>query len=144
MRFYHTLRLDNIEIQTLPVNRQSEISQGEFILARKLNHINLLEIVLDICFPMRYKQSSSYISFEDSCLEPVGDSCPARSSIRRAGFPATDAGASLPGFFAQDWRDDLVHCRLGRPMGSPSELFRFGLEVCCTGSLDRLGLPPSV
>ena len=135
--FIHNIPPDSI------VMKEGKL-KGEFILTRKLNHINLLQKVLDICLPMRYKEIWNYISFKGNCLEPLGDSCPARSSIRRAALPGTDAGASLSGFLAQDWRDSLVRGRLARRMGGPSELLCFRLEMFCPGPLDRLGLAPSV
>src|SRR4030042_5242674 len=110
------------------------LKQGEFILTRKVNDIDLLQINLDNGLPMRYKESLSYASSGGNYLEPAGDSCPARSSIRRTALSATHAGASLPGFFAQDQRDALVRGHLVQSMGSPSELFRLGVEVRCTGS----------
>ena len=93
---------------------------------------------------MVYKGSLNDAFFEGDCLEPVGDSCSARSSNGRAALSETDAGASLPGFFAQDQRDALVYRDLARSMGSPPEFFRLGLKVRSPGSLDWLGLAPPV
>jgi len=88
--------------------------QGEFALIRKLNYIPSLQINMKKCSSMRYKGSLNDPSSEGNYLEPLGDSCPARSSHGRAALPETDARASLPGFFAQDQRDALVYRGLAR------------------------------
>src|SRR6266480_2291144 len=55
-----------------------------------------------------------------------------------------NARASLPGPFAQDWRNALVRGELAGAMGRAVELFGLGTEVRGTRSLDRLELPPAI
>lgn len=62
--------------------------QSEFILTQKLNHINLLQIVLNTCLPKRYKESQSYTSSEGNCFEPViPDPRPGPTASTRHGSP---------------------------------------------------------
>src|SRR5438876_6806861 len=68
----------------------------------------------------------------------------ARSFQRTASLPGAHARASLPGPFAQDWRNALVRGELAGAMGRAVELFGLGTEVRGTRSLDRLELPPAI
>ena len=109
-----------------------------------MNFFDELQQSMDNHLQMSYMEVGNYISFGGNYVEPWGDFGPAGLCIRGAVLSEADAGASLPGFFAQDRRDALVRRYLVRSMGGPSELFRLGPQVRGTGSLDRLGLAPSV
>src|SRR5207244_13549299 len=52
----------------------------------------------------------------------------ARSFQRTASLPGAHARASLPGPFAQDWRNALVRGELAGAMGRAVELFGLGTE----------------
>src|SRR6516164_9810863 len=88
-------------------------------------------------------------------MRPESSDCAARTELRemvvrlvhfseQPRLPGAHARASLPGPFAQDWRNALVRGELAGAMGRAVELFGLGTEVRRTRSLDRLELPPAI